>query len=153
MAVPVDDIVCRFIRPQDWSATSSKPKQGLMKQPIQSVWHEEKLVPHGANVSDLRIESLAGSGHFSLSVREYKDIASSVSSRITDAEKFEIEIEWRPEDEFVKEPWRQWRDAHAQLEKIADCQSNFPIEFRKLVIIMAGRKGSIVPPELDDDGT
>ena len=145
MPVPLGDIVCRFIRPKDWSTCESKPKARSLKQRVLSVWHEERLEEQGAVLSDLCIDSLSGSGQLRLSVADYLDIADNVASRIEDP--IYIQVEWKPDDDFVKEPWRPWRDAHAQVEMIGTSLTHFPTEFRKLVIITAQRKGSIVPPE------
>ena len=141
----MDDIVCRFIRHQDWSTALGKPKATLLKQLDLSVWHEECLHSQGATLSDLRIESLVGSGQLLLTVKDYFDIASEVSSRT--GETFEIQVEWRSEDQYVLEPWREWRDAHVQVETVGNAWECFPPEFRNLVIIEARRKKTVVPPD------
>ena len=149
MPVPVDDRVCRFIRQSDWSAKLNKPKAKLLKQRTLSVWHPDRLAEQGATLDDLRIESLAGSGQLNLTVRDYLDIASQISASV--GQTLQVEVEWRPSDQFVKEPWRQWRNAHAQVEMIGTLWSNFPHVFRDLAIIAAMRKEVIVPPDLDAD--
>ena len=147
MPVPVEDSVCRFIRRCEWSTTLNKPKAKSLKQRDMSVWHEGRLAMQGAALSDLQIESLAGSGQLNLSVRDYLDIASLVSSAI--GQTFQVLIEWRPDDQFVEEAWRRRRDAHAQVEMMGTSWKHFPPEFRDLVIITAQRKQVLIPPALD----
>ena len=151
MPVPVDDNVCRFIRKKDWSTELDKPKAKAFKQNAMSVWHEGRLEAQEATLDNLQIGELAGSGQLSLTVGDYLDIASRVSSRI--GETFQIQVEWRPEDEYVAEAWRQWRDAHAQVETTEETPPPklFPSAFRELLIIQAQRKQAIIPPDLDSD--
>ena len=146
MPVPVDESVCRFIRRKDWSTALNQPKARLLKEPDLSVWHAGRLQEQGATLCDLRIESLAGSGQLNLTVGDYLDIANQVSSRI--GKTLQIRVEWRPD---VKEPWRQWRNAHAQVEMVGSSWDRFPPAFRDLVVITAKRKKVIVPPDLDAD--
>ena len=150
MPIPVDDSVCRFIRQEDWSAVLNKPKARLLKKPDLSVWHQGRLAEQGATLCDIQFDVLAGSGQLNLSVGDYLDIASRVSSRI--AQTFQVRVEWRPDDQFVREPWRQWQHAHAQVEMVDTSWVNFPQEFRDLVIITALRKKVIVPPDLKANG-
>lgn len=145
MPVPVNDTVCRFLRISDWSTELHKPKQKSFKKGDMSVWHEGRLANLGATLSDLQFESLAGSGQLTLTVRDYLEIASRVSKRTGQA--FQVQVEWRPEDEFVPESWRPWRDAHAQVEVMRNSGGKFPPEFRDLVIITAQRKNAITAPE------
>lgn len=147
MPVPVDDSVCRFIRKEDWSAILDKPKARSLKQRDMSVWHEDCLTQQGATLADLQIESLVGSGQLSLTVGEYLEIACRVSDCI--GQPFRVQVEWRPDDQFVKEPWRQWRDAHVQVEVVGAFWKHFPPAFRDLLIITAQRKQAIIPPDLD----
>jgi hypothetical protein len=147
MPVPVDDSVCRFIRQKDWSTELNKPKARLFKQQDLSVWHTGRLAEQGATLDDLRIEDLAGSGQLNLTVGEYLDIASEVSSRI--GQTLQVRVEWRPDDQFVKEPWRRWQNAHAQVEMTGASWEHFPPAFRDLAIITAQRKEVIIPPDLD----
>ena len=106
MSVPVDDSVCRFIRKTGSSTELDKPKARAFKQNSMSVWHEDRLKAQGATLDDLRIGELAGTGRLSLTVGDYLDIARNVSIRTK--ETFQIQVEWRPEDQYVKGPWRQW---------------------------------------------
>ena len=133
MPVPVGDSVCRFIRKTDWSTALNKPKAKSFKQRDMSVWHEGRLTAQGATLDDLQIGDFTGSGRLNLTVADYLDIASQVSSRT--GRTFQVQVEWRPEDQYVKEPWRQWRDAHAQLEMLGTSLAHFPPEFRNLLII------------------
>ena len=125
-------------------------KAGSLKLKDMSVWHEGTLADQGATLNDLKFDSLEGSGQFILTVQDYLDIANVVSSRIN--KQFQIQVEWRPEDKFVPEPWRQWRDAHAQVEALGDEWRFFPPEFRELVIIKAKRKGTVQAPDIYANG-
>lgn len=151
MPVPVGDSVCRFIRKTDWSTELDKPKARAFKQNAMSVWHEGRLQAKGAVLDDLKIGELAGSGQLSLTVDDYLDIARKVSVRTK--ETFQIQVEWRSEDEYVAEAWRLWRDAHAQVETIEETPPPklFPSAFRELLIIQAQRKQAIIPPNLESD--
>ena len=97
-------------------------------------------------MSNLQFGEFEGSGKLTLTVRDYLDIASKVSRRT--GHPFQVQVEWRPEDQFVGRDWRQWRDTHAQVEMVGTTEKNFPTEFRKLVIIMADRKNTITPPDI-----
>ena len=150
MPVPVGDSVCRFIRTTDWSTELDKPKAKAFKQNSMSVWHEDRLKAQGAALGDLQFGELAGSGQLSLTVGDYLDIAHKVSLRT--GETFQIQVEWRTEDQYVAEAWRQWRDAHAQVEMVETPPPKlFPAAFRELLIIQAQRKQAIIPPVLDGD--
>ena len=114
--VPEDDIVCRFIRKQDWSFRDNRPKPGAFKQPALSVWHKDQLLAHGIPLEDLRIEHLANHGQALHTVGDYLKFADC-SAQVAET-PFGVRVEWRPEDEHVAEPWRRWRFAHAQVEAV-----------------------------------
>jgi hypothetical protein len=109
-----------------------------------SVWHEGTLIAQKATLENLKFDSFKGAGQFTLTVQEYLDIAQGVASKLK--RPFEVQVEWRPEDQYVPEPWRPWREAHAQVEMIEEEWRAFPEEFRSLVIIAAKRKGTVTPP-------
>lgn len=145
MPVPTNDTVCRFIRETDWSTVHEKTKAKALKEDEMSLWHESQLEAQGATLEDLKIGELAGAGEFCLTVGDYLDIAQEVS--------LNIQVEWRPEDNYVKVLWRQWRDAHVQVEMTGDSPPrHFPPEFRRILTVMAKRKG-IVPPIIDGQAT
>ena len=150
MPIPVGDSVCRFIRKTDWSTKFNKPKAKAFKQNAMSVWHEDRLKARGSTLDNLQFGELAGSGQLSLTVGDYLDIAHKVSIRTK--ETFQIQVEWRTEDQYVAEAWRQWRDAHAQVETVETPPPKFfPAAFRELLIIQAQRKQSIISPSFDGD--
>ena len=97
-----------------------------------SVWHEDTLTKLGATLKDLQIERFEDSGQLNLTVQDYFTIAKEVSS--TSEDTFQIQVEWRTEDRFVGEAWREWRDAHAQVEIVQGPGKNFPSAFRDLVL-------------------
>ena len=100
----------------------------------------------GSTLNNLQFAHLSGSGQLKLTVQEYLAIATKVSSKIGQA--FDLQVEWRPEDAFVTEAWRRWRDAHAQVEIIRGMSDHFPPAFRDLVIIMACKKQGITSPDI-----
>ena len=144
MPVPPTYIVARFIRESEWSEETGMAKAKSLKSKDMSVWHEGTLIKQGATLETLKFGSLEGSGHFTLTVQEYLDIASEVAATIQNP--FEVQVEWRPEGEHVPEPWRPWRDAHAQVEMLGEDWKAFPEAFRSLVIIKAKRKKTVTPP-------
>ena len=144
MPVPPNDIVCKFVRKQDWSVELGQPKQQLFKGIDSSVWHQNRLEDMDATLADLQFGEFEGSGQLHLTVQEYLDIASKVASEIADP--FGITVEWRSEDQYVVESWSKWREAHAQIEIAKGTWPNFPPAFRKLVIIFAVRKQTVKPP-------
>ena len=146
MPVPTHDSVCHFIRVSEWSTELHTPKRASLKRGDISVWHEGRLISLGATLSNLQFGEFEGSGKLTLTVRDYLDIASKVSRRT--GHPFQVQVEWRPEDQSVGRDWRQWRDTHAQVEMVGTTEKNFPTEFRKLVIIMADRKNTITPPDI-----
>ena len=79
MPVPDNDRVCRFIRPRDWSRRENRPRPGAFKQPSLSIWHEERLLAHGASLYDLRIEHLVGCGQAHHAAGDYQELASEAA--------------------------------------------------------------------------
>lgn len=141
MPVPQDDILCRFIRPGDWSRRENRPRPGAFKQANLSVWHIEQLRKQGAAPEDLRIEHLRGCGQAHHSAGDYQALAAESSQ--ADGVLFQVQVEWRPEDQYVSEPWRTWADAHIQVE-VTEGPPDFLIEFRRL---LARRARHSVPPD------
>ena len=130
LPVPTDDIVCRFIRPADWNKRDNRPKSAAFKQPGLSVWHSGRLRDNGASLESLQIEHLGGSGQAHHAAGDYIQFAAEAARLVNTA--FRVQVEWRPEDEYVAQPWRQWNYAHAQVETI-EGPPNFPPEFRDLL--------------------
>ena len=75
MPVPPDDLLCRFIRPGDWSRRENRPRPGAFKQPALSVWHIERLRAQGAAPEDLRLEHLRGCGQAHHTAADYRILA------------------------------------------------------------------------------
>ena len=142
MPVPPDDMVCRFISPMHWSRRENQPREGAFKQEGLSVWHQDKLHDHGVALEDLRIENLVGYGQAHRQAGDYTELARQVSENA--GEPFQVQVEWRPEDEYVDPPWRQWRYAHVQVEAIAG-PSQFLRRFRKL---LTANSRVVIPPDL-----
>ena len=132
MVVPLDDVVCRFVRPSDWSRILKRPKPGAFKQVGLSVWHPDRLEERDATLDDLRIEHLAGYGQAHHTVGDYYRFARKSEEK--DGTPFRVQVKWRPDDEFVDEPWRQWRYAHIQVETVAG-PAQFTVSFRNLLAL------------------
>ena len=145
MPVPNDEIVCHFIEESDWSEVLKAPKAKSLKQKDMSVWHPGRLAAQGATLDDLRFREFTGAGKLMLTPDDYFAIAEKVASKT--GTPFELQAEWRPEDEFVGPDWRAWRNAHAQVEMLDQSIKHFPQEFRALVGIIGMRKPSSVPPD------
>lgn len=103
MSVPPDDMLCRFVRPADWSTRDSRPKPGAFKQPELSVWNCDKLRERGVQLDELRIEHLGGHGQAHHTAGDYEAYARQSS--------LAVQVVWRPGDQYVGEPWRQWNYA------------------------------------------
>lgn len=132
MVVPSDDVVCRFVRPSDWSRILNRPKPGAFKQVGLSVWHPDRLEERDATLGDLRIEHLVGCGQAHHTVGDYHRFARKVEEK--DGAPFRVQAEWRPDDAFVAEPWRRWRYAHIQVETIVG-PPQFTPRFRNLLAV------------------
>ena len=116
MPVPLEDSVCRFIRPKDWSASEKRPKASAFSQPDLSVWNERQLTEDGVAIEELQIDMFAGCGQAHHTVADYFRFASQVEEMT--GESCKIRVVWRTSDEHVKEPWRLWRNAHVQVEMV-----------------------------------
>ena len=128
MPVPPDDLLCRFIRPGDWSRRENRPRPGAFKQPALSVWHVERLRAQGAAPEDLRLEHLRGCGQAHHTAADYRILA--IEASIADGMPFQVQVEWRPEDQYVSEPWRPWANSHVQVEAI-EGPPDFLAEYRR----------------------
>ena len=128
MPVPLDDILCRFIRPSDWGKRDNRPRPGAFKQASLSVWHKDSLEEQRVALEDLLIEHLTGYGQAHHAAGDYISLAGEAAG--LEGIPFQVRVEWRPGDEHVAEPWRRWRYAHVQVETIIG-PDNFLIEFRR----------------------
>lgn len=141
MPVPQEDTLCRFIRPRDWNKGTGRPSQRAFAQPGLSVWDLERLTEHEVSIDDLRIEHLAGCGQSQHTAEDYARFA--VEAAESEKTPFRVSVEWRPEDEYVAEPWRPWAYAHVQVEAV-EGPPNFLLEFRRLLALNARH---LVPPD------
>ena len=142
MPVPADDIVCRFINPghNTWNPNLNLPKQRAFKQANLSVWHRGLLTDCGVVLENLLIDNLAGYGQAHHTAGDYLELALQAAR---DANvSFQVQVEWRPDDEFVPAPWRRWRYAHVQVEAMTG-PADFPLAFRRL---LAANARAVVPP-------
>ena len=141
MPVPEDDVVCRFIRPDDWSNRDNRPRPGAFKQGDLSLWHRDRLLSRQVLLEDLRVEHLSGYGQAHHVVADYLKFARKAEQH--EGTPFQVQVEWRPEDKYVDEPWRRWRDAHVQVEAI-EGPVKFLVEFRRLLAL---KSRFSVPPD------
>ena len=141
MPVPVEDNVCRFVRAQDWSSRDNRPRPGAFKQDGLSVWHRDRLLSRHVQLEDLRIESLAGCGQAHHRVSDYLDFAQVASEEA--GTPLAVQVEWRPDNEYVAEPWRRWRYAHVQVEA-AEGSPQFLAEYRWLLAVNSRH---VIPPD------
>lgn len=140
MPIPDDDVLCRFVRERDWSYAENRPRPGAFKQPNLSVWHLRRLDEQGVSPAELQIAHLAGSGQAHHTAGDYTRLARQVAQ--FQGLPFQVQVEWRPEDESVAQPWRQWNYAHIQVEAI-EGPSDFLRDFRNE---LARRCRHQVPP-------
>lgn len=141
MPVPPDDILCRFIRPDDWSSQNGRPRPGAFKQASLSVWHKDRLLERQVSLEDLRIGHLTGCGQAHHTAGDYLQLALTAAQ--TEGTPFQVQVEWRPEDECVEEPWRRWAYAHVQVEA-TEGPPKFLKEFRWLLTL---HTRVVVPPD------
>ena len=141
MPVPPYDILCRFVRPADWSERENRPRPGAFKQAALSVWHTGQLQMMRVDLDELRIEHLSGCGQAHHSALDYQELAAQASQ--TDGIPFQVQVEWRPNDDCVNEPWRRWAAAHVQVEATVG-PVNFLAQFRRL---LAAKTRHAVPPD------
>ena len=141
MPVPLDDTLCRFVRPQDWSKRDNRPKAGAFKQAALFVWNVESLQAQSVRIEDLQVEHLVDSGQAHHRVSDYMELARKASE--VENVPFSVQVEWRPEDEYVSEPWREWRYAHVQVEAV-EGPEQFLGEFRR---ILAQNSRHLVSPD------
>ena len=142
MPVPNSDIVCRFIKPDrnTWNSNLNQPKQRAFKKAGLSVWHQERLRANGVNLQDLLIEGLVGYGQAHHTAGDYLKFALQAAQ--SENVCFQVQVEWRADDQYVNPAWRQWSYAHVQVEATKG-PPDFPLEFRRL---LAANARSVVPP-------
>lgn len=143
MPVPDADLLCRFIRPRDWSPEGGRPRPGAFKDRRGlSLWHLGLLEQHSVSPEDLLIESLTGCGQAQHTAGDYRQAAADAAELA--GRPLQIAVEWRTEYRFVAEPWWPWRYAHIQAEtSLGD--DEVQIKFRRLLALNARL---VVPPDL-----
>ena len=90
------------------------------------------LYERGVALDGLRIEHLVGYGQAHHTAGDYHRLARQVEEK--DGAPFRVRVAWRPDDEFVAEPWRQWRYAHIQVETVVG-PPQFTVQFRNLLAL------------------
>ncbi len=84
---------------------------------------------------------MAGYGQAHHTVGDYETLAEQAALRT--GIPFQVRAEWRSEDQYVDEPWRNWAYAHVQIEAL-EGPANFLAEFRRL---LAAYARLVVPPD------
>lgn len=144
MPVPSDDMLCRFVpgNSNNWSDYNHRPRPPAFKGNNGiSVWHIECLRRHGVLPNQLRIRGLRGYGQAHLTAGDYLEKAQEVENTLD--VPLSIVVEWRTDDEYVEEPWREWAYAHVQVEHSEDAESACVL-FRQLLSKSARH---VVPPD------
>lgn len=93
------------------------------------------------SLEDLRIAHLAGYGQAHHTTGDYLRFAAEASE--SEGVPLRVQVEFRPENEYVVEPWRLWAYAHVQVEAI-EGPPNFLLEYRRLLALNARY---VVPPD------
>lgn len=127
-------MVCRFIRPQDWSRDHQRPRAGAFKDNRGgfSVWRLDRLQQQSVPIADLLIAELLGCGQAHHTAGDYSDFAALAAQEKD--QPLQVQVEWRTEDEYVTPAWRQWSYAHAQVEIDVTQDTNEVLkEFRRLL--------------------
>ena len=127
-----------------WSEREQSLHEGAFKPKKDedlSVWHVGRLRARNVPLEDLLIENLTGFGQVHFKVIEYSRLANKVAEKL--GQIFSIQVEWRPDDEYVDPPWRKWRYAHAQVEALQGSR-RFPGRYRKW---LAANSRCVIPPE------
>ena len=141
MPVPPYDVLCRFIRPADWSRRDNRPRPGAFKQAALSVWHIGQLRTMHVELDELRIAHLSGCGQAHHNAIDYQELAAQASQ--TENIPFQVQVKWRPGPQYVSQPWRPWSAAHCQVEATIG-PANFLPEYRRL---LAAKTRHAVPPD------
>ena len=137
MQVPPKDIICRFIRLDQWNAPESLPRAGAFKarNGVLSVWHCDKVHELGADLSRLCFGSLDGAGQAHHMAHDYVVNAQTVSQG--HPLQFAVTVEWRNGAEYVHPEWSLWKPAHAQVETDSENRElrGFPPRYRELMAL------------------
>ena len=126
MPVPLDDTVCRFVRPKYWKKSDNRPNQQAFKQKNLSVWNINKLNEYSVQIEELLIDNLTGYGQAHHTVRDYIVLALEVARE--EDMLCQMHVEWRPE--ATSALWWQWCYAHVQVEAV-EGPSDVPLELRR----------------------
>ena len=137
MSLLSNNILCRFIRPKDWSTKFKRPTPQAFKQMALSVWHKGWLDQQLVSLDELRIGSLEGAGQAHHTVQDYHRFADEAS----------LSIEIRPSPDNVEAPWQQWRDAHCEVNVTASPTQCLQ-SFRNLLV---AQSRVLVPPDMYND--
>ena len=125
MPVPDEDLVCRFVRKRDWCEREKRPNAAAFKDKRGlTVWHIQRLSELGAELGQLKIEHLRGNGEAHHKAGDYRAAAQWAEDKVKEQLQVDVSldtiVEWRPEDVYVAEAWRAWREAHVQVETQAE---------------------------------
>lgn len=150
MTLPVDDVVCRFIRRDSnkWHKTKKRPRSDAFSdgrdQKGISLWHVERLRQYSVELEDLRLGTLCGAGQVHLTIGDFYEAAREVSDR-QDIQSFHVQVEWRTDDAHVPPSWRQWNYAHAEALLPGNADRSVVQHFRHLLSLRTAK--CVIPPD------
>jgi len=126
LTVPDADSLCRFIRLQDWNPEEQRPKNSLFKARDQklSLFHVDRVANitfDGKGLKALCLGPFEGAGRAILSASVYREEAKRCEVEV------DAEVYFRPDD--VEPLWREWREAHVNVET-TKCGKQFPGAYR-----------------------
>ena len=122
--VPVEDWLCRFIRPGEWNSVTNRPLPVAFRASNRrlSGFHVQKVRDSGSSLSDLCIDGLSGAGEAHIQTKAVIEAAND-----DNLEGFEPNVYWRPDN--VELAWEEWTDAHAHIESDSG-DRGFPKTYR-----------------------
>lgn len=146
IAVSEPDVVCVFVRPQDWNSNKGEPRTTAFagREWSLSAWHCERVTGLGSQLSELAIDSLVGSKETLFTVGEfaealYAPLDNSLNKGDLSSSDLEVSVVFRPEPEYVRPKWRTWADAHTQAEH-NNGNNKFPPWYRLSLLRIWRRK-------------
>lgn len=138
--VPDDDVVCRFMRAEEWSESENRPRANAFKRSNMTVWHEDRILASGSQMSDLQIGQLHGSARAYYAAGDFSAVAKEVKCET--GEYAEASVLWNHSDEAVPYEWSKWKCAHAEVN-FRLCGEEVTRRFRAELAIRARRKVSL----------
>ena len=122
-------MVCRFVRPDQWSYEEKRPKPGAFKDKRGlTLWHERKLEENNATIHDLKFDHLEKFGEAYYRVEDFEIYAQKANERENGT--LEVSLHWRPTTALGA--WEQWNYAHIEMDEDASHDEALRVLRRKL---------------------